>query len=97
MRWIVTLHNKTVKQLKKLPEKVMLITQLLVSDLEMNGTYPGKQWPNFGKLIGKSGIERYHCHLIKGKPTYVACWELIDKKQHRIEVYYVGTHENAPY
>jgi hypothetical protein len=93
MEWNVTLNNKANKQLKKLPEKVVLLTQLLMHDLGMFGACPGKQWSNFSKLAEK----KYHCHLIKGRPTYVACWELIDKSQRRIEVYYVGTHENAPY
>ena len=35
--------------------------------------------------------------LIKGKPTYVCCWEVIDKQKKIIEVNYVGTHEKAPY
>jgi hypothetical protein len=93
MRWKITLNNKVNKQLKKLPEKVVLLTQLLTHDLEMFGPCPGKQWPNFSKLSGN----KYHCHLAKGRPTYVACWEVIDKSQYKIEVYYVGTHENAPY
>jgi mRNA-degrading endonuclease RelE of RelBE toxin-antitoxin system len=93
MKWKVILSSKANKQLKKLPEKVNLLAQLLARDLGMFGTCPGKQWPNFSKLSNK----RYHCHLAKGKPTYVACWQLIDKLQRKIEVYYVGTHENAPY
>jgi hypothetical protein len=42
----------------------------------------------------KAGV---HCHLRKGRPTYVACWRIIDKKTKQIEVYYVGSHEGAPY
>ncbi|HSW71056.1 MAG TPA: hypothetical protein VLH77_03650 [Gammaproteobacteria bacterium] len=53
-------------------------------------------WPNYGKLHGSKGDKR-HCHLQKGKPTYVCCWEVIDKKRKIIKVYYVGTHEKAPY
>lgn len=37
-----------------------------------------------------------HCHLQKGNPTYVCCWKVFEDTQ-TIEVYYVGTHENAPY
>jgi hypothetical protein len=85
MKWKVTLNRKTNKQLKKLPEKVVLLTQLLIRDLGMFGACPGRQWFNFSKLTKN----KYHCHLIKGKPTYVACWELIDKTQRNIEVYYV--------
>ena len=67
--------------------------RLLTHDLSLFGPCPGKQWPNFGKLSDT----KYHCHLVKGKPTYVACWEIINKSLRKIEVYYVGTHEIAPY
>jgi hypothetical protein len=50
-------------------------------------------WPNYSKLAGG----RHHCHLKKGKPTYVAVWEVLDKDIKLIEVQYVGTHEKAPY
>jgi hypothetical protein len=93
MKWKVSLHARAKKRLKKLPEKVVLLTQLLVNDLTMFGYHPGNQWSNFSKLSGN----KYHCHLVNGRPTYVACWELLDKSQRKIEVYYVGTHENAPY
>jgi hypothetical protein len=42
-------------------------------------------------------VDKRHCHLIKGRPTYVACWEVKDPKNKILEVYYVGTHEKAPY
>lgn len=51
-------------------------------------------WPNFSKMNGKN--DEYHCHIEKGRPTYVACWRA-NKKKKIIEVYYVGTHEKAPY
>lgn len=38
----------------------------------------------------------FHCHLRKGHPTYVACWEA-DVQAKKIEVFYVGSHEDAPY
>jgi len=50
---------------------------------------------NYGKLRGKR--DAYHCHLQKGSPTYVAVWEVHDKRIKIIEVTYVGTHEKAPY
>jgi hypothetical protein len=50
---------------------------------------------NLGKLKGKSKT-LWHCHLVKGNPTYACCWELVEKKEKIIEVYYVGTHEKAP-
>ncbi len=36
-------------------------------------------------------------HLKKGRPTYVAIWEVTDKEIRIIEVIYAGTHEKAPY
>jgi hypothetical protein len=58
-----------------------------------------KNWPNFGPLYKQKGVpdNAYHCHLKQGRPTYVACWKIEDKKVKIVEVYYVGTHENAPY
>jgi len=35
--------------------------------------------------------------LRKGRPTYVAVWEIRKDEIRLIEVTYVGTHENAPY
>ena len=82
------------KQAAKLSETVMLKLRYLFMDLSIKG--PGvSDWPNYGKLQGQKGDKR-HCHLQKGRPTYVCCWE-VDKKRKIIEVYYVGTHEKAPY
>jgi hypothetical protein len=61
------------------------------------GPSGGKLWPNFGKLSEGKKSNNFHCHLIKGNPTYVACWRVLDKKERKLEIYYVGTHENAPY
>jgi len=97
MKWNVLFTKKSKKQLDKLPKKVQILTRFLVADLELKGPLISS-WPNFGKLKGtKKGVMKYHCHLIKGNPTYVSCWEVISKSNKRIEVYYVGTHEKAPY
>lgn len=95
MAWEVQISHKAAKQCKKLPEKVLFTLRLLVKDLETSGP-AAENWPNAGKLKGLKGDKR-HCHLIKGKPTYVCCWEVLDKHIKLIEVYYVGTHEKAPY
>ena len=50
-------------------------------------------WPNYGKLDDN----RHHCHLKKGRPTYVAVWWEVRQEKQTIEVAYVGTHEKAPY
>ncbi len=35
--------------------------------------------------------------IIDARRTYVCCWEVIDKRMKITEIYYVGTHEKAPY
>jgi mRNA-degrading endonuclease RelE of RelBE toxin-antitoxin system len=95
MYWKVYFSEKAAKQARKLNKRVISILDLLVSDLRNKGGAPGKGWPHYGKLKGKK-IDIRHCHLIRGKPTYVCCWEVKDKLK-EIEVNYVGTHENAPY
>ena len=87
---------KAKDQIARLSEKACEALRLLVKDLQTNGAAPGKGWPNYGKLEGQKGDKR-HCHLTRGRPTYVCCWAVIDKKTKTIEVYYVGTHERAPY
>ncbi len=38
---------------------------------------------------------KYHCHLA-GNHSFVACWEH-HKEVITVEVYYVGSHKDAPY
>lgn len=96
MNWNVQLTNNAVKQARQLKEKVLLVLQVLLDDLRTKGPAPGNHWRNYGKLHSKKNEDIRHCHLIKGNPTYVCCWEVYKAEKH-IEVYYVGTHENAPY
>ena len=50
--------------------------------------------PHYGKISGRPGC--HHCHILRGRPTYVAVWrENIQKNE--IEVLYVGSHESANY
>ncbi len=63
-----------------------------IREIELAGPVRG-DWPNYSKL----GRDRHHCHLKKGKPTYVAVWEVKNRKICLIEVIYAGTHEKAPY
>lgn len=96
MKWDVQFTSKAAKQTQNLNEKVLLALQVLVDNLMSMGPAPGKHWHNYGKLRGNKQADKRHCHLIKGNPTYVCCWEVY-KTERRIEVYYVGTHEKAPY
>ncbi len=95
--WSVRFSTKAGKEYKKLQKSgvrpsVNDIIDLLVIELKSFG--PERvDWPNYGKLSSS----QYHCHLKKGKPTYVACWAVLDEKLKTIEIYYVGTHEGAPY
>ena len=90
--WQVTHHSKIEKQIKKLPEKVLRKYVALILEIQELGPYR-KNWLNYGKLSN----DDFHCHIKKGKPTYVVCWRIIDKKIKITEVYYAGTHEKAPY
>lgn len=91
--WRVSLTKKAAKQTSKLGERVREALFTLIEEMKLTGPIRGN-WPNFSKLAGG---KKYHCHLKKGKPTYVVCWQVIDKKVKLIEVNYVGTHEKAPY
>jgi mRNA-degrading endonuclease RelE of RelBE toxin-antitoxin system len=96
MSWKVYFSRQAAKQSEKLKGKVISVLAVLVEDLRKKGPAPGKGWPNYGKLHGKKTDSR-HCHLIKGNPTYVCCWDVTNKQHKIIEVKYVGTHEKAPY
>jgi mRNA-degrading endonuclease RelE of RelBE toxin-antitoxin system len=79
------------KQLPKLPAKVLDILERLLAEIEISGPIRGN-WPHYSKL----GDGRHHCHLRKGRPTYVAVWRE-ERSTITLEVVYVGTHEKAPY
>lgn len=100
MRWDVNFTTKAVKQKNKVNEDLQTVLLFLVEDLKNKGGNPGENWPNYGKFKGLKGQKKNddwrHCHLLKGNPTYVCCWKVFEESK-TIEVYYVGTHENAPY
>lgn len=84
--------NKVSKAIAKLPRSVKQSLSLLIGEIEYSGPVRGN-WNNYSKL----GNDRHHCHLKKGKPTYVAVWEVTEKEIKLVEVTYVGSHEKAPY
>jgi mRNA-degrading endonuclease RelE of RelBE toxin-antitoxin system len=92
MAWLVKINRKAERHLASLPRHVADKLMLLIADIENKGPVRGN-WPNYSKLEGSN---RHHCHLKKGKPTYVAVWTE-DKQTITVEVVYVGTHEKAPY
>lgn len=77
MYWNVQLTKKAGKQLKGLPEQVTKIVKTLIRDIELSGPVRGN-WPNYSPLKGKG--DSHHCHLKRGKPAYVAVWEVLDKQ-----------------
>ncbi len=90
--WTVQIPKKVRKQIEKLPRSAQEAVYALLEDIRHTGAVQGA-WPNYSKL----GANRHHCHIKKGKPCYVAVWEVTDKGIKLIEVEYVGTHEKAPY
>jgi hypothetical protein len=92
MIWTVSERRSLNKKVRKLPANVQNLLIVLEKDMEANGPIR-RDWPNFSALSDN----RYHCHLKKGRPTYVAIWEVVDKEIKLIEVTYAGRHEKAPY
>ena len=91
-QWQVNLTRAARKQRELLPKGIQEQLVFLIRNMEEYGPVRG-DWPNYGKLKPK----QHHCHLKKGRPTYVAVWEERDREIRLIEVTYVGTHEKAPY
>ena len=92
MAWTVVLHPRVIKRKPRLPQRIQDVLEFFLRELELEGPWRGN-WPNYGKLSRL----RHHCHLKKGRPTYVVVWDVHERQQRLIEVIYVGTHENAPY
>jgi mRNA-degrading endonuclease RelE of RelBE toxin-antitoxin system len=92
--WTVGIASKARKQRDKLPEEIADALLALWTELCLEGPIQ-PEWSHYGKLKGRKN--EYHCHLNKGKPTYVAVWMVTDKQIKLLEICYVGTHENAPY
>ena len=90
--WKVSFTKKAAKQYSKLHNAVKSSIDLLAMEITLKGPVRGN-WSNYSKLSKTT----HHCHLKRGNPTYVACWEVIDRTAKLVEVYYVGSHEKAPY
>ena len=84
----VTLKKKAEKNLETLPPVVSKKFALLVAELKELGPIRAN-WQNYSKL----GVNKYHCHI---NYNWVACWEETETGL-KIEVYYVGSRESAPY
>jgi len=84
----IRITKKVQKNLHKLPKNIRQRFIALAEQLRERGPV-AHDWPNYGKL----GDGKYHCHLAY---SYSACWTH-EKETITIEVYYVGSRENAPY
>jgi mRNA-degrading endonuclease RelE of RelBE toxin-antitoxin system len=89
MTYKVLVKKSIQKRLRDLPHNIQLKFDALVSVLIDSGASGPHGWYNYSKL----GENEYHCHL---SYHYVACWRH-EKQTIIIEVYYVGSRENAPY
>lgn len=97
--WTVGFSRKAGRQVEDLRTehpKVYAQALALAKEIEVSGPWRSN-WTNFGPLKGSFPKDTFHCHIKSGKPTYVACWTIQDKKVKITEVFYVGTHEKAPY
>jgi mRNA-degrading endonuclease RelE of RelBE toxin-antitoxin system len=92
LKWTVELSGQARKAFKALSPKAHESFYKLVQDLKEKGPIL-PEWQHYSEIHTQS----YHCHLKRGKPTYVAFWRVVDKRAKIIEVYYAGTHEKAPY
>ncbi len=88
MIYQVRIKKQELKKLPKLPLLIQEKFRFLIQDLIEKGPVQA-EWSNYSKL----GKDKYHCHL---NYSYVACWTF-EKETISIEVYYVGSRENAPY
>ncbi len=88
VKYKVMLSKRVLKRLARLPEKVRKRFEDLAQVLRAGPTAP-YAFQNYSPL-GDGG---YHCHL---GYRHVACWRC-EKGTIIIEVYYVGSREDAPY
>jgi mRNA-degrading endonuclease RelE of RelBE toxin-antitoxin system len=89
MTWDVTFTKKAARQRDKLAPRERAVLDFLLFDLQLSGPVQ-PSWPNYSKF----GEGEHHCHL---RHKWVACWRVNAAKIELIEVYYVGSRENAPY
>ncbi|GMQ82876.1 MAG: hypothetical protein BMS9Abin05_2342 [Rhodothermia bacterium] len=101
--WEVRITRKAEKKARRLPKRALKAFEKLCADLADQGPVL-PEWPNFSKIRGQK--THWHCHLSRGRPRYVACWRVETIAQKRLHtpklsrfivIYYVWTHEGAPY
>jgi hypothetical protein len=94
--WQVSLSGKVRKAKEQLPFDIAIILDTLVHEPKLYGPEL-HNWSHYGKIKGRAkNVDMRHCQLNKGRTVYVAVW-VVDDANHKTEVRYVGTHENADY
>ena len=88
MKYKVAMTKASSKNAQKLVHKEKLVLARLLLDIEKSGPMQPK-YSNFSKL----GKDKFHCHL---SYHHVACW-YNENGTYKVEVYYVGSRESAPY
>ena len=93
MKWELFIKKKAAKGIESLlksgrnAEAERLYA--LLDDMRDKGPVRA-EYPNYSKLSNN----QHHCHI---GHSWVVCWEVENNKLKIIEVYYVGSRENAPY
>ena len=88
MKYKVAMTKASSKNAQKLGHREKLVLARLLLDIEESGPMQPK-YPDFSKL----GKDKYLCHL---SYHHVACW-YNENGTYKVEVYYVGSRESAPY
>jgi mRNA-degrading endonuclease RelE of RelBE toxin-antitoxin system len=89
MIYMIVLKKAAQKNLLRLPSNVRQRFEALAVALRDGGPTGPHGWASYSKLAEN----KFHCHLTY---HYVACWRH-EKRTITIEVYYVGSREDAPY
>jgi mRNA-degrading endonuclease RelE of RelBE toxin-antitoxin system len=92
MSWVVRITKQAAKGVQKLPTQERKKLAALAKEIVEKGPVR-TNWPNYSKL-GEKRRDTHHCHL---SYRWVACWEVKDQEIKLVEVYYVGSREDAPY
>lgn len=95
--WKITCASQADKEVQAAKNELKKEIDDFIDELKNQGPYL-RHRPHFDSLHNQPGIpmHAFHCHITDGSPTYVGCWS-VDKKTREITLFYVGTHEQAPY
>jgi hypothetical protein len=93
MTWNLIIGKKAIKGYGKMPYHAQQAFARLTGVLREQGPTGPHAWRNYGKLKGRD--DQYHCHLTNDH-QWIACWHAKEEVL-RIEIFYAGSHQKAPY